>query len=407
MIKSGEEILKRAPEYWDYNKVLKRRTNSFYYWYQFVDGEKMPVFVKEKRDPKHICPKCLGETSALEVKFKFKRSIWMEKCLNKECARNVISLSTFNQYMEYFVAENLSDVNRWNSIRRNKNNVGLGCVPEGRMVKTNDYNLILESELIQQERKVRFIVYVVQERGIYIRNDDKVFLSGENPLAHMLMASIANEMPLVKLLHTGYFFSNKLIRYDVKYIDKFKNETENIKKKVIDSKKKNVIIHVYGSLNIKCNRQNHLVENVSIKTTNKLNGKEYKINVYYCHNCGYYFVDKDSLFKVSNDWINFSVEYRFVSDQKDGWSAQSQLAFFGYNVSSLSENVAKRHSILAWILDNRILDKLSICSFLEHLICFNGANREVARMCWKEDKEYVESYKINSQREKRGFFQWH
>lgn len=276
-------------------------------------------------------------------------------------------LSTFNQYMEYFEAEKLLDVNKWNSIRR-KNKVGLGCIPESNVAKINDYNLILESEVIQQEKKVRFIVYVVQEKDTYVRNDDKVFLSSEHSLAHMIMASLANDVSQVTLLRADYVFTNKLIRYDIKYIDKFKNETENIKKKMLDSKEKKITIHVYGSLNIKCNRQNHVVENVTIKTLNKLNGREYKVNVYYCHNCGFYFVDKESLFKVSNDWINFEVEYQFVADQKEGWCAQSQLAFFGYNVSTLSGNSIKRHNILAWILDNGILDKLSICSFLEHLI---------------------------------------
>lgn len=93
-------------------------------------------------------------------------------------------LSTFNQYMEYFEAEKLLDVNKWNSIRRNK--VRLGCIPESNVAKINDYNLILESEVIQQEKKVRFIVYVVQEKDTYVRNDDKVFLSSEHSLAHMI-----------------------------------------------------------------------------------------------------------------------------------------------------------------------------------------------------------------------------
>ena len=70
---------------------------------------------------------------------------------------------------------------------------------------------------------------------------------------------------------------------------------------------------------------------------------------------------------------------------------------YGYNVSQTKGlSFVKRQKILAVIIDNKVLAKSEIISYLDFFIRQRSgmSNMELAISKWEADREFVENYKI-------------
>lgn len=76
---------------------------------------------------------------------------------------------------------------------------------------------------------------------------------------------------------------------------------------------------------------------------------------------------------------------------------ESILMQYGYNVSQTKGlSFVKRQKILAVIIDNKVLSKSEIISYLDFFIRQRSgmSNMELAISKWEADREFVENYKI-------------
>ena len=76
---------------------------------------------------------------------------------------------------------------------------------------------------------------------------------------------------------------------------------------------------------------------------------------------------------------------------------ESLLMQYGYNVSQTEGLTATgRQKILAVIIDNKIMSKSEIISYIDFFISQRSSNSrmEVAISKWEADREFVENYKI-------------
>ena len=74
-----------------------------------------------------------------------------------------------------------------------------------------------------------------------------------------------------------------------------------------------------------------------------------------------------------------------------GLSERSLLSLYGYSVKSGGLNRLKRQKILNFIINNRIMSRVEVKSFLEYLINFNGrkSNMYDAIYKWESDIDYI------------------
>lgn len=76
---------------------------------------------------------------------------------------------------------------------------------------------------------------------------------------------------------------------------------------------------------------------------------------------------------------------------------ESLLMQYGYNVSQTEGfTTTGRQKILAVIIDNKIMSKSEIISYIDFFISQRSSNSrmEVAISKWEADREFVENYKI-------------
>lgn len=76
---------------------------------------------------------------------------------------------------------------------------------------------------------------------------------------------------------------------------------------------------------------------------------------------------------------------------------ESMLMQYGYNVSQTEDlSALRRQKILAVIIDNRIMSKSEIISYLDFFISQRSkrSNMEIAISKWEADREFVENYRL-------------
>lgn len=155
----------------------------------------------------------------------------------------------------------------------------------------------------------------------------------------------------------------------------------------------------------KCMHNKHKIDNVVAMINIDDNGKrkQIKISAGYCSQCKIYFI-MDSTYQ--NLKTKGMVLCR-VSDEKNymkgGYvsgiklAQESLLMQYGYNVSQTEGLTATaRQKILAVIIDNKIMSKSEIISYIDFFISQRSSNSrmEVAISKWEADREFVENYRI-------------
>ena len=128
-----------------------------------------------------------------------------------------------------------------------------------------------------------------------------------------------------------------------------------------------------------------------------------KISAGYCKKCKVYFVMESTYEKIRNMGVVLCricdeksyMKNSFVNGMK--LAQESILMQFGYNVSQTEGlSSTKRQKILAVIIDNHILSKSEIISYLDFFISQRQyqSKFELAVSKWEADREFVEEYRI-------------
>ena len=156
----------------------------------------------------------------------------------------------------------------------------------------------------------------------------------------------------------------------------------------------------------KCMHNQHTISNIDavLKIMKKRDGKivDKKVAAGFCAECNTYFIMESTFENIKKYGIplcRISDEKTYLSNSRIGdiqMAQESVLMQFGYNVGQkedLSESI--RHRILAIIIDNHILSKAEIISYLDFFISQRMSQHkyEIAISKWEKDKEFVSSYR--------------
>lgn len=155
----------------------------------------------------------------------------------------------------------------------------------------------------------------------------------------------------------------------------------------------------------KCMRNKHKIDNIDALISIDDDGKrcKEKISAGFCSQCKVYFILDSTYEKLKKKGIILCR----VTDEKNYMKGgtvngmklaqESLLMQYGYTVSQTEGlSATGRQKILAVIIDNKIMSKSEIISYLDFFISQRSSipNMEVAISKWEADREFVENYKI-------------
>lgn len=156
----------------------------------------------------------------------------------------------------------------------------------------------------------------------------------------------------------------------------------------------------------KCMHEDHNICDIDAKImVLDENGQENEVIVSagYCAQCNIYFI-MDSVYQnLKKQGI---ILCRITDEKtylKGGFmngaklAQESILMQYGYNVSQMEGlSATRRQKILAVIIDNKVLSKNEIISYLDFFIRQHGrrSNMELAVAKWEDDRDFVEHYRI-------------
>lgn len=155
----------------------------------------------------------------------------------------------------------------------------------------------------------------------------------------------------------------------------------------------------------KCMHGNHKIENIVAMVNVDVNGQkeQIKIPAGYCSQCNVYFILESTYQKLKSKGIILCR----ITDEKIYWrreninemqlAQESILRQYGYSVSQ-TENLTsvRRQRILAFMMDNKIMSKNEIISYLDFFINQRRSlpNMGMAISKWEDDREFVENYRM-------------
>lgn len=135
----------------------------------------------------------------------------------------------------------------------------------------------------------------------------------------------------------------------------------------------------------------------------------------YCPSCDVYFIMESTYKTIKNSGIPICKtmdDKTYISTQGNQlfgkWSQESILMQFGYSVSQTDDLPAvQRQKILAAIVDNNVISKSDVISYLNSFIDLrkNQKNADgsmkfrVAIKRWTEDRDFITNYKTGSFKE--------
>lgn len=214
---------------------------------------------------------------------------------------------------------------------------------------------------------------------------------------------------------------------DIVKVEAYKKEIEDIAKRVHKREKEiksiqsvvkqgtlkkkqcrqiNIKDFVVRTAAFKCMHKHHTIENIdAVVDVHEDDGKKHsvKITAGYCTQCNIYFI-MDSVYRnLKRQGI---ILCRITDEKtylKGGFmngaklAQESILMQYGYNVSQMEGlSATRRQKILAVIIDNKVLSKNEIISYLDFFIRQHGrrSNMELAVAKWEDDRDFVEHYRI-------------
>ena len=155
----------------------------------------------------------------------------------------------------------------------------------------------------------------------------------------------------------------------------------------------------------RCMHKSHQIQNVDAEVKVSLNNGEdklFQISAGYCQQCNIYFIMESTYQELKRKGIILCRVTDSKTYAKGGFMNGSKLAQesilmqYGYNVSqTVGLSARQRQKILAVMIDNKVLSKSEIISYLDFFIRQHGSrnNMGVAISKWEDDREFVEHYK--------------
>lgn len=155
----------------------------------------------------------------------------------------------------------------------------------------------------------------------------------------------------------------------------------------------------------KCMHNKHKIDNVvaMINIDDDGKKKQIKISAGYCSRCKIYFIMDSTYQNLKKKGMVLCRVTDEKNYMKSGYingmklAQESLLMQYGYNVSQTEGLTATgRQKILALIIDNKIMSKSEIISYIDFFISQQSYNSrmEIAISKWKADREFVENYRI-------------
>lgn len=159
----------------------------------------------------------------------------------------------------------------------------------------------------------------------------------------------------------------------------------------------------------RCRKENHTI--IPIRANFRILRKNKSIDEYavlggYCKECRQYFIlnsQYEELCQQGRPLCTVVEEDAYVSGaanpfQGRHWKEKSILKAFGYSAGETSGlSTSERQKILSLVIDNAVLDRSAVISYLDFFIDMHQADQyEVARRDWEEDRRYVSGYHISS-----------
>lgn len=153
-----------------------------------------------------------------------------------------------------------------------------------------------------------------------------------------------------------------------------------------------------------CVHKCHKIDNIDamIEIDERDKRRQVNISAGYCRQCGTYFIMESTYLNLKKKGLILCR----VSDEKTYKSSmsvngmqlaqQSVLMQYGYNVSQTEGLTQKeRRKILAVIIDNNIMSKSEIISYLDFFISQRAgrSNMEIAISKWENDRDFVAVYR--------------
>lgn len=184
-----------------------------------------------------------------------------------------------------------------------------------------------------------------------------------------------------------------------------KQESQNISKKKQHMKIKEKDFVVRGNV-FKCMHDKHKIQDIdaTVKVINEKDVVELmQVPAGYCGLCKIFFMMEsvyESLKRKGIILCRISDEKTYIKNASGNGmklAQESILMQYGYNVSKIeSLSSLRRQKILAVIVDNQVLSKNEIISYLDFFINQRkGQSKfEVAIAKWNADKEFIEQYKV-------------
>ena len=157
----------------------------------------------------------------------------------------------------------------------------------------------------------------------------------------------------------------------------------------------------------KCLHKNHKIQDIDGRIsviTQKGDIQQFKISAGYCPQCNLFFILESTyeyLKKKGTPVCRISSEKAYLKGEGNysgmKLAQESILMQHGYTVSQTEGlSTARRQKILAVLIDNKILTKSDIISYLDFFISQKKSNHmyEKAITKWQNDREFVAEYKI-------------
>ena len=155
----------------------------------------------------------------------------------------------------------------------------------------------------------------------------------------------------------------------------------------------------------RCMHKSHQIQNVDVEVKVSLNNGEdklFQISAGYCRQCNVYFIMESTYQELKRKGIILCRVTDSKTYAKGGFMNGSKLAQesilmqYGYNVSqTVGLSARQRQKILAVMIDNKVLSKSEIISYLDFFIRQHGSrnNMGIAISKWEDDREFVEHYR--------------
>ena len=155
----------------------------------------------------------------------------------------------------------------------------------------------------------------------------------------------------------------------------------------------------------RCMNKSHQIQNVDAEVNVSLNNGEdrlFQISAGYCRQCNVYFIMEFTYQELKRKGIILCRVTDSKTYAKGGFMNGSKLAQesilmqYGYNVSqTVGLSARQRQKILAVMIDNKVLSKSEIISYLDFFIRQHGSrnNMGIAISKWEDDREFVEHYR--------------